>query len=157
MLNIKPSRYLFCPFCGNSLMVKLVDKSNLKYCQSCDWTYYPHVGAAVCGVALKDNKVLLVKRAREPYKNTWMFPAGFIDYGEHPENSVIREIKEETGLNAKIIKLLRVIQVDDDPRSMGHFDFFYQVSVRGKLKPVDKRENRGDFSPTKESNLAIVY
>lgn len=141
MINLKPPKYLFCPFCGNNLKSKIIDKNGFKYCQNCDWVYYPHVGAASCGVAIKNNKVLLVKRAREPYKNTWMFPAGFISYGEHPEDTVIREMKEETGLDAKILRLLSVEQVDDDPRSMGHFGFFYQVKVKGKFKLVDKEEN----------------
>lgn len=141
MLDLKPPEYLFCPFCGNSLGSRLVDGSNFKYCQNCDWTYYPHVDAAACGVAVRGDKVLLVKRAREPYKDTWMFPAGFVSYGEHPEDTVIREIAEETGLKAKVIELLGVEQVDDDPRSMGHFGFFYRVEVSGEIQSGDEEEN----------------
>jgi 8-oxo-dGTP diphosphatase len=141
MLNIEPPEYLYCPFCGNKLGLKVVDGKKFKYCRECDWTYYPHVGAAACGVAIRKGKVLLVKRARDPYRNTWMFPAGFVNFGEHPEDTILREVNEETGLKAKIIKLLEVEQVDDDPRSMGHFGFFYLVKVRGNIKPKDKIEN----------------
>ena len=141
MLNLKPPEYLFCPFCGSNLRSKQMDGTGFKHCQNCDWTCYPHVGTASCGVVIKGNKVLLVKRAREPYKNTWMFPSGFVSYGEHPEDTIIREMREETGLEVKVIKLLSVEQVDDYPRSMGHFGFFYKVKVKGKLKPVDEEEN----------------
>lgn len=64
-----------------------------------------------------------------------------MSYGEHPEDTVIRETEEETGLKTKIVRLLSVEQVDDDPRSMGHFGFFYKIKVKGKLKPIDKEEN----------------
>lgn len=79
--------------------------------------------------------------ARNPHEDTWMFPAGFVSFGEHPKETVVRELQEETGLNAKVVKLIDVIQVDDDPRSLGHFGFFYAVTVTGKIKPTDKEEN----------------
>ena len=141
MLNIKPPKYSFCPFCGNKLGLTVVDRTNFKHCQGCNWTYYPHIGAAACGVAVRGKKVLLVKRAREPYKDTWMLPAGYVSYGEHPKDTVVREIAEETGYKAMVIKLLNIEQVGDDPRSIGHFGFFYQVNLEGKIKPADKEEN----------------
>jgi ADP-ribose pyrophosphatase YjhB (NUDIX family) len=70
-----------------------------------------------------------------------MCPSGFVSYGENPEDTVIREVKEETGLNAKVVRLLGVEQVDDDPRSMGHFSFFYLIKVNGGNETVDKNEN----------------
>lgn len=83
----------------------------------------------------------MVKRARDPHKGTWMFPAGFIDFGEHPEDTLKREVHEETGLIVKDCSLIDIQQVDDDPRAMGHFGFFYQVTVEdGELKN-DPEEN----------------
>ena len=70
-----------------------------------------------------------------------MFPAEFIDYGEHSEETLIREIKEEIGLIVKSFKLIKIDQSLDDPRQPGHFLFFYLVKVHpGKLK-TDKEEN----------------
>lgn len=141
MLKINPPDYKFCPFCGKILASKLEEGHTFKHCQNCNWTYYPHVGAAACGVAIRNGKVLLVKRARDPYKDTWMFPAGFVSFGEHPQDTVVREVREETGYQAKVIRLIDVVQVDDDPRSLGHFGFFYEVTVTGNIKPTDKEEN----------------
>jgi len=85
MIKIKPPNYKYCPFCGGRLSIKEEDGEARKFCPSCFWVYYPHVGGSVLAVAMKKNKILLAKRARDPFKGTWMMPAGFIEYGEHPE------------------------------------------------------------------------
>lgn len=43
-------------------------------------------------------EVLLIKRAREPFKGAWAFPGGFVDQEETLEQAVARELKEETGI-----------------------------------------------------------
>lgn len=141
MQNIKPPDYKYCPFCANPIGTIVLEEKLFKHCEVCNWTYFPHVAAAANGLAIREGKVLLVKRARAPYKDTWMMPAGFVSFGEHPEETVVREFKEETGYEAKVIKLVDIIQVEDDPRSMGHFAFFYEIFVTGEMGIIDKEEN----------------
>ena len=57
------------------------------------------VRSTVCAVIEKDGKILLVKRNHEPFNGCWALPGGHIDFGETAEHAVIREVKEETGLN----------------------------------------------------------
>jgi len=142
MLKISPPNYQFCPFCGKKLKTKKEEDRDRKYCPSCNWTYYPHVAASVGAIIIKGSKILMVKRNREPNKDTWMFPAGFVDFGEHPEETLKREIKEETGLQLKKASLWKVLQITDDPRSPGHFCFFYKVEVLGSKLETDKEENQ---------------
>lgn len=142
MLKIKLPAYKFCPFCGRKLKLKDDEGKKRKFCKSCGWTYYPHVSCAVAAVIVKDTKMLMVKRAREPYKNTWMFPAGFVDYGEHPLETLAREVKEETGLKVKEAILMEIVQTKDDPRAPGHFCFFYKVNVSGGRIKTNKEENK---------------
>jgi len=98
--KIQPPNYQYCPFCGNSLEIKIEEEQERKFCSDCKWTYYPRVSTAAGAIIIQDGQVLLVQRAREPYLGTWMLPAGFVDYGEHPADTVVREIREETGLKA---------------------------------------------------------
>lgn len=60
------------------------------------------------GIVLKGNQVLLIKNAalRDPSKAYWGFPKGHINEGESAEEAAVREIKEETGVEAKIVKQL---------------------------------------------------
>lgn len=49
-------------------------------------------------IIVKNNKILLIKRANDPYKDLWALPGGMVDFDETVEESVIREVSEETGL-----------------------------------------------------------
>lgn len=143
MLKIKPPNYIFCPFCNKKLStIKEKDGRKRKFCRFCQWAHYPHVAAGAAAIIVKGKKVLMVQRAMEPHKDTWMFPAGFIEYGEHPLDTLKREIKEETNLSIKKARLIEIFQSQEDSRSPGHFIFFYKATVsEGKLK-TDK-ENKG--------------
>jgi len=53
-----------------------------------------------CGAIIrKKEKVLLIKRNTPPYKNYWSLPGGYVEKGEEVKRAIIREVKEETGLD----------------------------------------------------------
>lgn len=63
----------------------------------------------VCtGIVIKDSKILLVKRSIDPESGKWALPGGYLSWDETTEEGVIREIREETGIDVKIVKLLGV-------------------------------------------------
>jgi 8-oxo-dGTP diphosphatase len=73
----------------------------------------------VDGVLVTNGKILLVRRGREPEKGKLALPGGFVEYGERTEEAVVRELKEETGLTTRPIRLLGVYSDPGrDPR--GH-------------------------------------
>jgi len=49
----------------------------------------------------QDDKILLIKRGKEPYKGHWSLPGGSQEAGETLEEAARRELKEETGLEAR--------------------------------------------------------
>lgn len=59
-----------------------------------------------------DVKILLIKNAalRDPNKVFWGFPKGHLEEGETDEQAALREVKEETGIEADIIEQLDTIQ-----------------------------------------------
>lgn len=60
-----------------------------------------------------DGSVVLVKRKNPPFQGFYALPGGFVEYGETVETAAVREAKEETGLD---VKILRLIGVYSDPQ-----------------------------------------
>jgi 8-oxo-dGTP diphosphatase len=55
-------------------------------------------------IEFPNNKILLVKRGTVVFKGYWALPGGRVDSGETIEQTVVREVREETGLNIEIVK-----------------------------------------------------
>lgn len=58
----------------------------------------------------RDGKVLLVERGKEPWKGKWSLPGGSLEFGETVRQAAHRELAEETGIEAVLVKL---VDVDD--------------------------------------------
>jgi len=74
----------------------------------------PTIAVVVTLMIVRDGRILLTKRsvqetrAPEDDDKYWHLPGGTLDYGEHPEQTAIREAKEEVGLDVKVHKLIGV-------------------------------------------------
>ncbi len=95
-----------------------------------------------CVVIYKDDrneKILLVKRKKDPYKNSWAIPGGFLEKEEPLEVGALRELKEETGLELKEVNQLKAFgKVHRDPRGRTISIAFYGVvTSEEKVKGSD--------------------
>ena len=65
-----------------------------------------HVWLGVCGLVIADDgKWLVVKKTYGGLKGKWSLPAGFVQPGETADEAVVREVKEETGIETEVIGL----------------------------------------------------
>ena len=70
-----------------------------------------------CVIVDARGRVLLIERGNEPFKGHYALPGGFVDLGETVEAACRREVKEETGLNPRRIRLIGVYSKPGrDPR-----------------------------------------
>jgi len=96
----------------------------------------------VGAVIICDGKILLEKRKGEPGRGKWTVPGGLVELGESAEQTVMREVKEETNLEVEQPKLIDVVNnvtQDEDGRIKYHFlivDYFVKLKG-GKLKAAD--------------------
>ena len=98
-------------------------------CDECGQWEKPSL--AVDAIVINDDKILLIKRGKEPWKGMLAFPGGFVEQGEDPKVAVIRELKEECGLDGVVEKLVCVKgDPNRDPR--GHVvSIAYLVTAQG--------------------------
>ncbi len=86
-----------CPICGSGHFTVKNEKS--KRCDNCGFVYFFNPSAATVAVIVNElGELLTVRRAKEPAKGTRDLPGGFCDCAETAEEGVMREVKEETGL-----------------------------------------------------------
>ena len=86
------------------------------------YTYtYPRPAVTTDTIVFKSGEkcieILLIKRKRDPFKNYWALPGGFLEIEETPESGARRELTEETGVSAKMLKEVGAFgDIDRDPR-----------------------------------------
>ena len=119
---------------------------------------YKNPASTVDVIVEKEEKILLIRRKYEPFKNVWALPGGFIDYGKETlEEAASRELKEETGLVTLSLKLFGVYSSPDrDPR--GHtISHVYTAKVSGKLRAWDDAKEAAYFPLDNLPELAFDH
>lgn len=82
----------------------------------------PYVGVGI--VVFRDDSVLLVERSKPPIRHRWSIPGGAQEIGETVHQAALRELMEETGLEAELIGLIDVVDAithDSDERVRFHY------------------------------------
>jgi 8-oxo-dGTP diphosphatase len=111
----------------------------------------PAVGAVISDEA---GRILLVQRAHEPAVGRWSLPGGRVERGESRRQALVREVKEETGLDVVVVEQLGslVIAVDDGA-SYDVVDFRCRV-VGGAIRAGDDAADVRWFQLTEISGLS---
>ncbi len=94
----------------------------------------------VTGILIEDEKLLLVKQKVSDKRN-WSLPGGKLEQGETIEQGIIREMKEETGLDVEIIRLLYLCDVSASNNTLLHISFLLK-RVAGNIElPTNEFES----------------
>ncbi len=121
-----PKQTIKCPKCGNELEV-----------------YRNPIPTVDIIIEVGPNEIVLIKRKNPPYG--WAIPGGFVDYGESLEKTAVREAKEETSLD---VKLMRQFHTYSDPkRDPRHHSIstVYIAKATGAPKANDDASEIGTF------------
>lgn len=97
--------------------------------------------------------ILLITRLRDPFKDHYAFPGGFVDYNEDPMEACLRELKEECGITGYQPKIVTVAgKPDRDPRKhIISLVYYVQVDPSHEVKAGD------DAASAKWYDLRQVY
>jgi ADP-ribose pyrophosphatase YjhB (NUDIX family) len=124
----------FCFQCGSYLVTKVIENRIREVCPDCQWIYYPQLKVTAGVLVLAEGKLLLVQRAKDPWKGCWYLPAGYVDDDETPRMAAEREAKEETGFNINTGDLIEVYYYGDDPRGNGLLILYSGIISGGEIK-----------------------
>jgi 8-oxo-dGTP diphosphatase len=79
-----------------------------------------HPVVAVGAVIIHDDKMLMIRRGKEPGKGLWSIPGGRVEHGEYLTDALQREVKEETDLDVSVDTLIGILEVVGDPHYVIH-------------------------------------
>ncbi len=112
---------------------------------------------AVAGVAVRDGRVLLVRDSH----GFWAGVGGWIDPGETPEEAIIREVREELGVEARVVRVHRPFIAWSVPNSSDGSSFLlfnYGIelaSAEFRLQPEEITDARW-FGPAEWADLPML-
>ncbi len=96
----------YCSQCGQPLTTDFVAGRERPICKACGHIVFRNPVPAAAVIARQGEKLLLVQRANDPLKGYWAPPAGYIEIDETLEAGAAREVREETGYEVEIERLL---------------------------------------------------
>ncbi|HET9252813.1 MAG TPA: NUDIX domain-containing protein [Candidatus Eisenbacteria bacterium] len=135
-----------CVLCGTKLRGIREHGVPRRACPKCGFIAYRNPTPACGVIVMREGSVLLARRAHEPRLDCWGIPAGFMEYGEHPETTAVREALEETGLRVRLTGLFGVYAGRDDPRTRAVLILYRARVVGGRLEAGDDASEVGYFA-----------
>ena len=138
-------KFKYCPVCGSRHFE--VNNFKSKKCADCGFVYYANPCSATVAFIVRKTKddatgmerteLLVATRAKEPAKGTLDLVGGFVDMDETVEEGLLREIREETGMEVDNSKLLfslpNVYRYSD--MDIHTLDMFFLVNVPADAHP----------------------
>ncbi len=99
-------KFKYCPKCGALLEEKYSwDEGGVPYCPVDDTMYFDTPKPCIVAAVVRDNQILLLKQSYI-FKDSKVLVSGYVSNGERVEDTVRREIKEETGIDVGDVKYL---------------------------------------------------
>lgn len=95
----------------------------------------PLVG--VGAIIIRDDRILLVERGKEPLKGWWSLPGGALEIGEYLKDGVSREVREETGLEVEPVAMFEIFErIMRDPQGAPEYHYVlvdYECRITGGI------------------------
>ncbi|HET9806876.1 MAG TPA: NUDIX hydrolase [Nitrososphaeraceae archaeon] len=112
----------------------------------------------VDAIIQNSSSILLIKRSKDPYKNQFALPGGFVNKGETIEEAIKREVYEETSLEVHPIDILGVYSDPKrDPRGHMMTVVFIVLVIRGNPSAGDDAKEISWIPIEKINDIKIAF
>lgn len=106
-IHSEPARVKqFCVYCGDRVGRRDWEGRHRLFCERCGPLYENPVPSACVILVDGKGRLLLVRRSVPPAIGKWCLPGGFMELGERPQETALRELWEETGLRGRVAGIL---------------------------------------------------
>lgn len=122
------SEWKFCPVCATGLGERVDEGLRRQRCEACGFVHYDNPMPVVAAIVEHEGAVVLVRAPAWPEKFFGLV-SGFLERNEHPESGVLREVKEELGLDAEIVSLVGLYRFE----LMNQLIVAYHVRASGPI------------------------
>ncbi len=121
----------FCPTCGNRLISKLIDDTTRLTCkdEACGFIFWNNPVPVVAALVFYQGQYIIARNAAWP-KNIYSLITGYLEQGENPEKAVLREAKEELGLEGHVHHFIGNYNFSEKNQLI----IAYEVHATGDLK-----------------------
>lgn len=133
-------QYQFCPFDAGKLVVEERHGQKFQVCEVCKRTLYHNQLLTVSALIIRDGKILVAKRAIEPFAGTLDLPGGYVEQFETAREALLRELQEELHVGGKIVQAFEVLGPDPYPFEgviRQNADMLYQVDIGSEEPRAD--------------------
>ena len=106
-------RFVHCPYCGNKLDKKEIgDEGLVPYCSSCNIPLWDMFTTSIIAAVVNENKEIALLKQNYVSTTKYVCVAGIMKIGESAEDTAIREIKEEIGLDVDSLEFIKTYPYD---------------------------------------------
>ncbi|MEQ8156122.1 MAG: NUDIX domain-containing protein [Clostridiaceae bacterium] len=133
-------KYKFCPMCGKELeIMQTWDEGEVPFCKDDNTMFFDLPKPCAVIAVIREEKILLLKQSYI-YENSKVLVSGYVGVNETVEETVVREVYEETGISIHKIQYLGSDFVDGKELLMLTFMAFYESGEINKSKEVEALE-----------------
>ncbi len=129
--------YRYCPRCSAPLAEAAKFGRLRRTCRYCGFIHFVEPKVAVAGVITDGERILLVRRNAIPRIGYWALPAGYMDADELPEEALVREVTEETGVTVQVTRLGGVAPLAGWRERRGILLLYHAEPTGGDARPGD--------------------
>lgn len=132
--------FKYCPYCGKKLILKdSWDEGKVPYCDVHDEMFFDTPKPCVVVAVVKDDDILLLKQSYI-FENSKVLLSGYVGQNEYIEETVVREVREESGLGVNNVQYLGSDYIENSDIVMITFmaDYF-----EGEIKKSSEVEEIG--------------
>jgi NAD+ diphosphatase len=130
--------FTYCPVCGEKLSeMDYGEEGMVKFCNTCDRPYYDTPASCVLVLVINEHKQILLLRQNYISETHWGLVSGYVKNGSTFEETVIREVLEETGQQVEKMQYVESYYANPKELIMAGFIAFVNTKPLNKSREVD--------------------